>query len=196
MRDNFRIEWKKIPRDESDQLIIPADEFTGSKWQYYNKLVFLADHMRTRNQLALGSSENVKFEAVPEEEETPENQEDTEEEGEYYNADNLPPLIPISEWQPNPSSHRKMAKMREKYSPPGSTSQVPKNSKKPIKKRRFEEPNTSMENLDLSMDDDYSFLMSLYPYMQLTNAPSNLKLRIKIQRLLYKELFTDDCDDK
>lgn len=209
MRDNFRIEWKKIPRDENDSLLIPAEEFTGSKWQYYFKLVFLANHMRTRNQIALGSSENVKFETVIESDEaenvngTTESQEDTEdeEEEEFFELDRLPPLIPISDWQPRPHSSQKFVERKDQYSPPGSTSQTyyhanEKQQRRASQKRKMEEPSTSIENLDLSRDDDYCFLMSLYPYLQLKNGPSNLKLRIKIQRLLYKELFKDDCDEE
>lgn len=50
LRDNFRIQWKMIPRDEHDQLLINPEEFTGTKWQYYRPLLFLADNMgKSRN---------------------------------------------------------------------------------------------------------------------------------------------------
>jgi CTP synthase len=32
LRDNFRIQWKMIPRDDNDCLLVPAEEFTGTKW--------------------------------------------------------------------------------------------------------------------------------------------------------------------
>ncbi|CAO1323103.1 unnamed protein product [Diamesa hyperborea] len=52
LRDNFRIQWKMIPRDENDDLLISPEEFTGTKWQYYKHLIFLAGNMgkaRTNN---------------------------------------------------------------------------------------------------------------------------------------------------
>lgn len=39
-----------IPRDENDCLLISPEEFTGTKWQYYRPLLFLADNMgKSRN---------------------------------------------------------------------------------------------------------------------------------------------------
>lgn len=44
------------------------------------------------------------------------------------------------------------------------------------------------------LDDDHHFLMSLHPYMADLNATQKLRLRMKIQKLVYKELYKDDTD--
>lgn len=32
LRDNFRIQWKMIPRNENDELMIAPEDFNGTKW--------------------------------------------------------------------------------------------------------------------------------------------------------------------
>lgn len=32
LRDNFRIQWKMIPRNENDELMIAPEDFAGTKW--------------------------------------------------------------------------------------------------------------------------------------------------------------------
>lgn len=32
LRDNFRIQWKMIPRNEHDELMIAPEDFAGTKW--------------------------------------------------------------------------------------------------------------------------------------------------------------------
>lgn len=44
-------------------------------------------------------------------------------------------------------------------------------------------------------NDDYYFLMSLHPYMTQFNGSQKLKVRMKIQKLIFKELYKDDIDD-
>lgn len=46
------------------------------------------------------------------------------------------------------------------------------------------------------VDDDYHFLMSLHPYMTDLNPTQKLRLRMKIQKLVYKELYNVDVDEK
>lgn len=42
------------------------------------------------------------------------------------------------------------------------------------------------------IDDDYHFLLSLHPYMQKLNDTQKLRLRMKIQGLVYEELYSED----
>jgi hypothetical protein len=46
-----------------------------------------------------------------------------------------------------------------------------------------------------SNDDDYHFLMSLQPYLTQFTGPQKLKIRMRIQKLIFKELYKDDIDD-
>lgn len=209
LRDNFRIEWKKIPRDENDQLLIEAENFTGSKWQYYTKLTFLADHMRTRTQLALGSNDNIKFETVPDADDQltytfesaatkileQENNQDVENE-----SSEDPELIPIPEFSICTFTPRmqmqKSSLAKHNFTSPSSSSSYPKSQKLSLK-RKHEDFEVSNTDKSLIFDDNYHFLMSLHPYMSLAAGSQKLKLRIKIQKLLFKELFKDfDEEDK
>lgn len=42
LRDNFRVEFKRIPRNENDELLIDAADF-DSKWTFYKNLLFLSE---------------------------------------------------------------------------------------------------------------------------------------------------------
>jgi hypothetical protein len=46
-----------------------------------------------------------------------------------------------------------------------------------------------------SNDDDYHFLMSLQPYMTQFTGPQKLRIRMRIQKLIFKELYKDELDD-
>lgn len=41
LRDNFRVEFKRIPRNENDELLMDAADF-DSKWTFYRNLLFLS----------------------------------------------------------------------------------------------------------------------------------------------------------
>lgn len=56
--------------------------------------------------------------------------------------------------------------------------------KKSIKRKR--------ENSFDQQDDDYHFLMSMHPYMTQLGASQKLKIRMKIQKLVFRELYKDD----
>lgn len=45
-------------------------------------------------------------------------------------------------------------------------------------------------------DTDYHFLMSLLPYMIDLSPSQKLKVRMKIQKLIFKELYKDDVDNE
>jgi hypothetical protein len=46
-----------------------------------------------------------------------------------------------------------------------------------------------------SNDDDYHFLMSLQPYLTQFTGPQKLRIRMRIQKLIFKELYKDELDD-
>lgn len=48
------------------------------------------------------------------------------------------------------------------------------------------------ENSFEQQDDDYHFLMSMHPYMTQLGASQKLKIRMKIQKLVFRELYKDD----
>lgn len=44
-------------------------------------------------------------------------------------------------------------------------------------------------------DDDYHFLMSLQPYLNQFVGPQKLKIRMRIQKMIFKELYQEEIDD-
>lgn len=48
---------------------------------------------------------------------------------------------------------------------------------------------------DRNLDDDYHFLLSLHPYMAELSASQKLRVRMKIQKLVFKELYKEDYDE-
>ncbi|XP_017844215.1 uncharacterized protein LOC108600900 isoform X2 [Drosophila busckii] len=44
-------------------------------------------------------------------------------------------------------------------------------------------------------DDDYHYLLSLYPYMKQLTAAQKLRIRTKIQKLIFKELYKEDLEE-
>jgi BESS motif len=91
---------------------------------------------------------------------------------------------------------------------PSSTQNTPSNSKR----RKTDEvtttgcgtssndeyPSASSPSLNYpnsSNDDDYHFLMSLQPYLTQFTGPQKLRIRMRIQKLIFKELYKDEIDD-
>lgn len=56
-------------------------------------------------------------------------------------------------------------------------------------------PTASSPVANSSNDDDYHFLMSLQPYLTQFTGPQKLRIRMRIQKLIFKELYKDDIDD-
>lgn len=50
-------------------------------------------------------------------------------------------------------------------------------------------------NLD-KIDDDHHFLLSLHPYMSELKLSQKLRVRMKIQKLIFKELYKDDDENE
>lgn len=53
-------------------------------------------------------------------------------------------------------------------------------------------PTTGLSTPTLPIDDDYHFLLSLHPYMVKLNDTQKLRLRMKIQGIVYEELYNED----
>lgn len=53
-------------------------------------------------------------------------------------------------------------------------------------------PNKRKREDSFEQDDDYHFLMSMHPYMTQLGASQKLKIRMKIQKLVFRELYKDD----
>jgi BESS motif len=261
LRDNFRIQWKMIPRDENDQLLVCPDEFTGTKWQYYRPLLFLADNMgKSRNSYNHYDDSNYEllhqFEpaieipsdddlgedlkpdispklhqrllaaAVKNQREQREQRESSPQEPQNLSqkSNNRPPpklraipqlnLMDVHSLlarstsgqttiSPAPLPH--LGHQQLQNAPSSSTSSNGK-------RRKTDEVTTSQgcgasSNDDYptasspgacpnsSNDDDYHFLMSLQPYLTQFTGPQKLRIRMRIQKLIFKELYKDDIDD-
>lgn len=65
-------------------------------------------------------------------------------------------------------------------------------------KRRKTSHDSSIEAFtddEKTPNDDYHFLMSLHPYMTDLSPSQKLRVRMKIQKLIFKELYGTDGDD-
>lgn len=268
LRDNFRIQWKMIPRDEHDQLLINPEEFTGTKWQYYRPLLFLADNMgKSRN--SYNHYDDNSYELLQQFEPAIEIPSDDEIELKNHDLETNSGLSPklhqrlmnqvkvkneasptehTSSPSPPPSSKtngssrlppklRAIPQMnlmevqallaRSTVGQVGQTtispapmptnhhsnpnhhhSQNPSSSTQQLSKRRKTDDGVTTTGTTSSNDefptasspapnndDDYHFLMSLQPYLNQFNGPQKLKIRMRIQKLIFKELYQEDFDD-
>lgn len=267
LRDNFRIQWKMIPRDENDQLLVSPEEFTGTKWQYYRSLLFLSDNMgKSRNSYNHHSMmDDSNYELLQQFEpaiEIP--SDDDDDELEDSKADILPKLnqrlaaaAQINRHQqesPTPvhqRSNNHHNNHHDRKPPPPKLRAIPQlnlmdhvqqllnrstvgqttispatplnfhhNQSIPssstsgstasnAKRKRTDEvtttgcgassndeyPTASSPNFsNPTNDDDYHFLMSLQPYLQQFTGPQKLRIRMRIQKLIFKELYNDEID--
>lgn len=200
MRDNFRIEFKRIPRDALGNCTI-SPNLHKSKWAYYKSLLFLVDHMKSRypstdfvahetsinnsfvrdlQGITPDTSSNMDFSGA-----------DDNEDVEYIQIPEVPRPLKLSA-SLSPSSDLQNGQDSLPL-PPLVPVTAPKNYP-PAKRLRNEdeENNGSNGQLDDKEDDDYHFLLSLHTFMgQLKNA-QKLKMRMKIQDLIYKELFKEE----
>lgn len=271
LRDNFRIQWKMIPRDENDCLLISPEEFTGTKWQYYRPLLFLADNMgKSRN--SYNHYDDNSYELLQQFEPAIEIPSDDEIELKNHDMDSKSGL--------SPKLHQRLTKVKNEASPtenssPSSSppphsksnssrlppklraiphmnlmevqallarstvgqvgqttispapmppqsnnnhpslnnhqpsSNAPSSSTQPAKRRKTDDGVTTTGTGNSSdefqfptasspvpnNDDDYHFLMSLQPYLNQFNGPQKLKIRMRIQKMIFKELYQEDFDD-
>jgi len=256
LRDNFRIQWKMIPRDENDQLLVSPDEFTGTKWQYYRPLLFLADNMGKSRNSYTNHYDDSNYELLHQ----------------FEPAIEIPSDDDIEDEKPelSPKLHQRLmaaAKAQRDSSPPSNHQGQPKSHQRPppklraipqlnlmdvhsllvrstvgqttispaplnmtqqhlqntapsssttpanAKRRKTDDTNgvtttgcgassndeypsaSSPPFPNSSNDDDYHFLMSLQPYLTQFTGPQKLRIRMRIQKLIFKELYKDDIDD-
>lgn len=253
LRDNFRIQWKMIPRDEHDQLLVSPEEFTGTKWQYYRPLLFLADNMgKSRNSYNNQYDDSNyellhQFEPAIEIPSDDDMEEDTKPEISPKLHQRLMASVKAQAQRdaspPNAQSHSRSNRPPPKLraipqlnlmdvhsllarSTVGQTTispapmlnhhqlqNAPSSSTSSNGKRRKtdevtttgcgassndEYPTESSPAANFpnsSNDDDYHFLMSLQPYLTQFTGPQKLRIRMRIQKLIFKELYKDDIDE-
>lgn len=258
MRDNFRIQWKMIPRNENDELMIAPEDFTGTKWQYYKPLLFLADNMGKSRNSYHAMMDDSSYELLQQFEpaiEIPSDDEIEKEQKPDISPKLHQRLMEASKRQqqrensPSPLSMNSNQKFQNSKLPPklraiphlnlmdihnlisrstgGETtiSPAPLNhlhqqqasssnptnnaSSQHPKRRRTDEvtttgcgtssndefPSESGNFPSSSNDDDYHFLMSLQPYLTQFSGPQKLRIRMRIQKLIFKELYKDELDE-
>lgn len=243
-----------IPRDENDQLLVAPEDFSGTKWQYYRPLLFLADNMGKSRNSYNSHYDDSNYELLHQFEPAIEIPSDDD-----MGEDEKPEL--------SPKLHQRLmaaAKAQRDLSPPVSAQNLSKSNSRPPpklraipqlnlmevhsilarssagqttispapahmnqhhlqnapssstssngKRRKTDEvtttgcgtssndeyPSASSPNGNLpnsSNDDDYHFLMSLQPYLTQFTGPQKLRIRMRIQKLIFKELYKDDIDD-
>lgn len=205
LRDNFRIEFKRIPRDSAGNCLI-SPNLHKSKWAYYKSLLFLVDHMKSRypTQEYIAQETNLPNTFVRDLQSVkPDNSSsmdfsgaDDTEDIDYIQIPDVPPPLSMS---PSISPNSELQNGQTSPAlPPLVPVTAPKNYP-PAKRLRVnedgEKTNSSNGKTDDKLDDDYHFLMSLHTYMGQLKNSQRLKIRMKIQELLYSELFGNE-DDK
>lgn len=219
LRDNFRIQWKMIPRDDSDNLLVAPEDFTGTKWQYYRQLLFLADNMgKSRPIFPLDGSQNNTFnESVDENNSS--NYEDNI--NIYEPAIEIPSEDEFEEVKPQIKNGKnetvptlKLVDVQSLVTDfPNNTTVNGSNNSLKRKRTTDERDSTSTvkighnqitsssitSNEDCAtnpslQNDDYFFLMSLHPYMTQFTGSQKLKVRMKIQKLIFKELYNEEIN--
>ena len=253
LRDNFRIQWKMIPRDENDDLLIAPEEFTGTKWQYYKHLLFLAGNMgktRTYNQNIQDDQNYDLLQLYDEPNEMPslsneefETKYDRKTSIAMYQQQLHQQHLQQEQFEQQQKALKQLPKLRtiiqqkvndvkpligrtipqSEFSPlpvaPTKNHHHQQTSLKPSpfdhKRKRLDEvtttnggnsshfssneeyPSASSPNLpNIPNDDDYHFIMSLKPYLHQFSGPQKLKVQMRIQKLVFKELYKDEIDDE
>jgi hypothetical protein len=253
-----------IPRNENDELMIAPEDFTGTKWQYYKPLLFLADNMGKSRNSYNAMMDDSSYELLQQFEPAIEIPSDDEIEKDQK-PDILPKLhqrlmessIRQNTRSPSPETVQDNSNNQKTQKPPklraipqlnlmdihnlisrstgGETTISPapinlshhqqqqqqnsqassshntngQSSSHHPKRRRTDEvtttgcgtssndeyPSESGNFPTSSHDDDYHFLMSLQPYLQQFTGPQKLRIRMRIQKLIFKELYKDELDE-
>lgn len=200
LRDNFRIEFKRIPRDANGSCLI-SPNLHKSKWAYYKSLLFLVDHMKSRypsqdfvTEQTVSNTFVRDLQGI-----TPDNSSNhdysgmDDEDVEYINIPDVPPPLKRVTGSLSPNSDH-INGQESIPLPPLVPVSTPKNYP-PAKRVKICEDAESNGGSEDKEDDDYHFLMSLHTYMGQLKNGQKLKMRMKIQNLLYKELFKDEEDE-
>lgn len=216
LRDNFRVEYKRIPRAPTGELLTPPQLFE-SKWICYKPLLFLVDHLRARNPNnsvlyppnptgTLGDNTNDIYE------------DDEEDTSDYIQIpETLPKMatlsppaltLPASNGTAASTAASPTTTVKNGACTPPLPPLVPVSMPtiKPISLKRLREDSVErVQSPEMSispkpsldgLDDDFHFLMSLHPFMNQMSNAQKLKTRLKIQKLIFKELFKDEDVDE
>ncbi|XP_055322120.1 uncharacterized protein LOC129578069 [Sitodiplosis mosellana] len=193
LRDMFRVEIKRIPRNDAGDPLIQPEDFE-SKWTHYRSLLFLADHMRSRNSKSMDAAQKLdvydSYSYVTADYNVIERGADVQEvqsiKQEAFDVTKKNQHKRKNSESPTPESV--VANLLQ--SPEAQT-----NSKKRILS------STPMDLLtvgdaseigDRIMNDDYHFLLSLQPFMAELSPIQKLRLRMKIQKLVFEELYANE----
>lgn len=244
-----------IPRDENDQLLVSPEEFSGTKWQYYRPLLFLADNMgKSRNSYNNQYDDSNyellhQFEPAIEIPSDDDMEEDTKPEISPKLHQRLMASVKAAQAQREASPPNAQNQSRSSQRPPPKLRAIPQLNLMDVhsllarstvgqttispapmlnhhqlqnapssstssngKRRKTDEvtttgcgassndeyPTASSPQANFpnsSNDDDYHFLMSLQPYLTQFTGPQKLRIRMRIQKLIFKELYKDDIDE-
>uniref|UniRef100_A0A336M0U7 CSON009703 protein n=1 Tax=Culicoides sonorensis TaxID=179676 RepID=A0A336M0U7_CULSO len=197
LRDNFRIEFKRIPRDALGNCLI-SPNLHKSKWAYYKQLLFLVDHMKSRypTQEPVKLETNVTNTFVRDLQGiTPDNSSNMDYSDNYDDEYIQIPEVPSSLQITGSISPSCDAQNGQDSTPLPPLVPVAKRVFMGPKRARVEEPQSNGTNPEEIGDDDYHFLMSLHTYMSQLKDREKLKMRMKIQNIIYQELFNDDDEN-
>ncbi|XP_059617237.1 uncharacterized protein LOC132262114 [Phlebotomus argentipes] len=198
LRDTFRVEMKKIPKDANGEYTIPPTSY-HSQWVHYKQMSFLAGQMRGRTSNAQEDADHVGYITADSGEDYAEYNggfEDSKEllrqQLEEQRQRKQPPL------KPRPTAKK------PNYPAPSRTSVRPKPkppSPKPIitttttetmiaSPKLHNDEESQGSSITMPQDDDYYFLMSLHPYLSQMRPVQKLQARMEIQNVLFKRLYS------
>jgi BESS motif len=141
-----------------------------SKFVYFRRLCFLAGHMRRRS-----TKNDVDSSTAETNDEANSSVVDVGQNLDEVPANNQP-QHQVESSQPETQE--------QEVQPAVSTFQLP--PPPDVKRSR-----KGSEDEEICKDDDYYFLLSLHPYMGGMAEQQKLRLRMKFQKLIFKELFKD-----
>ncbi|XP_046394609.1 uncharacterized protein LOC124162205 [Ischnura elegans] len=188
LKDMFRKELKK-------QVTIGFKSgLHTSRWVFYDSLMFLSSHMKTRD--GSGHLSSIDQQIEPDE---------TEVAGLSLPAgvQNIPELN-----LPNPSTTEDGDGQHEGDSSPASSDEQCTSKDRSRKAKRFRHDDASkLVDLEKKLSilkgccnqgksDDYHFLMSFLPHVENLPLEKKMMFRVKMQELLYTTLFLSDSAEK
>jgi BESS motif len=179
------VEFKRIPRDEQTGELLISPEDYDSKWANYKPLLFLAEHLRSRTGNRDSEGVSVKRDSFDYDDVSTDDHKELLAFCEEKAQQIVKPQITI----------RPIENLSSSAIPP-RIKPVTGDVQPPAKRCKLDDEYTAPESSSASgnIDDDYHFLMSLHPYMIDLNASQKLRVRMKIQKVIFKELFKDEDD--
>jgi BESS motif len=186
-------------------MMVAPEEFE-SKWSHYKPLCFLAEHLRSRTDKndfdstafymkseANSNDFDVDLSAVLPQAPPPAHQPQHPQKSlkEILEEKPLHSNFQLSQLTVAGNTNTAVPRIKVKASP---TLQTPVTKRPRVESADEEYAPPQPSSPPNTKDDDYHFLMSLHPYMVDLSAPQKLRVRMKIQKLIFKELFKDEDD--